>query len=400
MVIALEEGGGLIRREDGEVVLVPDVGGDWGQPLRGDDPYEPVRVGLADDGLLIGGRMPPGAVGAELVDASGERHGVPVQGGYYAAALSDGPDVSPALAFRDAAGAFVHRPLPAAYPHQPVEDAEVPCPVCGAMQYELYLPTEEWRAGRGRKGTDSFVPGPLIICRVCGLQEHGGGITRYSPAEVPEGDEMTEAERQAREARARAERTLQRWYAHTMTLSAVTFPIYAAEGLPARINGQASRGDDLTSLTVGQAESLGDGPFVERPTIEVTTSADPHERRELTVAREVYASLIESDGHEPPRPGLSDPAMILWFRAHRRARAAAGALAPTGEIAITIEGTPEPFLLIGAPPARWAAVRRHHGLTVTVAARDTDPGALVIEPVADPVARLVGPRPPEPADGP
>jgi hypothetical protein len=44
----------------------------------------------------------------------------------------------------------------------------------------------------------------------------------------------------------------------------------------------------------------------------------------------------------------------------------------------------------------WVAVRRHHDLTVTIAARGIDPASLVIEPIADPAARLLGPEPNEP----
>jgi NADPH:quinone reductase-like Zn-dependent oxidoreductase len=43
----------------------------------------------------------------------------------------------------------------------------------------------------------------------------------------------------------------------------------------------------------------------------------------------------------------------------------------------------------GAPP-------RHHDVTVTIAAREIDPASLIIEPIADPAARLLGPEPAEP----
>jgi hypothetical protein len=38
-------------------------------------------------------------------------------------------------------------------------------------------------------------------------------------------------------------------------------------------------------------------------------------------------------------------------------------------------------------------VRRHEGLTITIAARDLNPQTITIEPIADPAARLLGPRP-------
>ncbi len=60
-------------------------------------------------------------------------------------------------------------------------------------------------------------------------------------------------------ARIRAEQAVQRWYSNKITLMAFTFPIYAAEGWPARINGSGSRGDDLTRLVIAHAELLPDG---------------------------------------------------------------------------------------------------------------------------------------------
>ena len=134
--------------------------------------------------------------------------------------------------------------------------------MCAAVQYDEYFPTEEWRAGRGTKGTETFVPSLLVVCRVCGHQEQAGGISRMGQADNPDEDEVARA---ARMARIRADQAVQRWYANKITLIAITFPIYAAEGWPARINGQSSSGDDLTSLAIAHAETLPDLMFVQRP---------------------------------------------------------------------------------------------------------------------------------------
>jgi hypothetical protein len=37
-------------------------------------------------------------------------------------------------------------------------------------------------------------------------------------------------------------------------------------------------------------------------------------------------------------------------------------------------------------------VRRHHDVTITIAAREINPAALIIEAIADPAARLLGPQ--------
>ena len=393
VLIELPGAEGIVRRDDGEIVLTHDVTLDWGQPLQPYDRYQPIRIGLSDERMLFGGLLPPGAVSVEAVEATGVRKAAAVGGGTYAVIFEDGEHSEPSLGYRDEAGAFVHRPMPAAYPHQPVTDAEEPCPVCGAVEYEEYFPTEDWRGGGGVKGTDTFVPSPLIVCRVCGHQEQAGGIMRIGQ---PDNDNEDEATRDARMARIRAEQAVQRWYANKMTLMGVTFPIYAAEGWPARINGQGSHGDDLTHLVIAHAERLPDSMFVQRPRIEVTTSIDPYERGELAVARAALASGIEADANRRPTDGLSDAALTLWFRAARRQRVAGSHQAPVSETEITIDGAREPFLTVGTPNAHWVAVRRHHDVTITIAAREIDPASLIIEPIADPAARLLGPEPDEP----
>jgi hypothetical protein len=392
-VIELAGGEGIVRRDDGEIVLTHDVTLSSGQPLQPWDRYQPIRIRLSGERMLFGGLLPPGAVSVEAVDATGVRRAAAVRDGTYAVIFEDGEHGEPALGYRDRAGAFVHRPMPAEYPHVPVTDAEEPCPVCGAIAYDEYFPTEEWRAGRGTKGTDTFVPSPLVVCRVCGHQEAGGVIMRF---EQPDSAGEDEAAREARMARIRAEQAVQRWYANKMTLLGVTFPIYAAEGWPARINGQGSSGDDLIHLSIAHAETLPDSMFVERPRIEVTTSIDPYQPGELAIARNVFASGLEAEAHRQPSDGLSDAALTLWFRAARRRRVAGSHDAPVSEIEITIDGAREAFVTVGTPNAHWVAVRRHHDVTITIAAREIDPASLIIEPIADPAARLLGPEPDEP----
>lgn len=395
VLVELPGGEGIVRRDDGEIVLTHDVTLDRGQAPQPWDRYQPIRVGLGDERMLVGGLLPPGAVSVEAVEASGVRKPAVVGGGAYAVIFEDGEHGEPALGYRDAVGAFVHRPMPADYPHHPVADAEEPCPICGAIDYEEYFPIEEWRGGSGQKGTDTFVPSPLIVCRVCGHQEQAGGIIRMDASRSGRGDDA--AARAARMDRVRAERALQRWYSNKITLMAVTFPIYAAEGWPARINGSGSRGDDVTNLTIAHTETPPEEfMFVPRPRIEVTTSIDPHHPGALAIAREEFASRIEADTHRHPRDGLSDAALTLWFRAARRQRAASAHEAPVSETEIMVDGAREPFLTIGTPNTLWVAVRHHHDLMITIKAREIDPASLAIEPIADSNARLLGPQPHEP----
>jgi hypothetical protein len=203
-LIKLPGGEGIVRRDNGEIVLTHDVTLDRGQPLQPHDFYQPIRIGLSDERMLFGGLLPPGAVSVEAVEATGVRKAAAIGGGTYAVILDDGEPSEPAMGYHDAAGAFVHRPMPAEYPHQPVADAEEPCPVCRAVQYEEYFPTEAWRGGRGREGSDSFVPSPLIVCRLCGHQEQAGGIMRSAQSDNADEDP---AAREARTARIRAEQS-------------------------------------------------------------------------------------------------------------------------------------------------------------------------------------------------
>ena len=83
-------------------------------------------------------------------------------------------------------------------------------------------------------------------------------------------------------------------------------------------------------------------------------------------------------------------------RSGRRQRVAGSHEAPVSQTDITIGGAREPFLTVGTPNAHWVAVRRHHDVTITIAAREIDPASLIIEPVADPATRLLGPNPDEP----
>jgi hypothetical protein len=66
------------------------------------------------------------------------------------------------------------------------------------------------------------------------------------------------------------------------------------------------------------------------------------------------------------------------------------------ETLITSDGTPEPFLTLSSPTGCWVATRRHNDLAITVAGHDLDPTTITIEPIADPAARLLGPKPEDP----
>lgn len=326
------------------------------------------------------------------MDDLGRRVDAGVGGSAYAAIIAQPNDGNePIVCCRDAHGKPVRRPLPADYPSEPVTDTDQPCPACGAIEYEEYVPTEQWRGGTvGPNGT--MIPNPVVTCRVCGQEESEGSFYAHSSD-----DDEDEAVREARIARAKAERRVQRWYADTMTLRAVTFPIYAAESWPARIGRTGSRRDVLTEITIRHDDSDGDAFAGDRHRLEVTTSTDEFQlTNEVRHASESLQDWVASRDAQTSWPDASHAAKTLWLAARSRQHRGIALSAGRAEQSITIDGAAQPFLTLTVSTGSWVAVHAHHDLMITIAGHDLDPAALTIEPIANPAARLLGPRPQDP----
>ncbi len=390
ILIELPGGEGVVRRDDGEIVITHDISDERGEPLCGRE-HRPVKTWLDHDRCLVGGLLPQGGVSAEVVDDRGTRVAATVGGGAYLAILEQPNDGhEPVVCCRDDAGAPVRRPLPADYSSEPVDDAQEPCPGCGAVEYDECVPSESWRGGTSGPG-GTIIPSPIVVCRVCGHEEHEGTFFGLASSD----DTEDEATREARIARALADRRTQQWYSHAMTLRAVTFPIYAAEGWPAMVGGSGSRGDQLTNLTIRHHDTSDADPYAgDLPWLEVTTSNDdPRYGDELTKATSALDNWLHNDGTRSRWPSASHAAVTLWLRARDRAVRATVREAIRSDQLITVDGTPQPFLTLTAPGGRWVAVRRHDDLTITIAADNLDPTTITIEPIPDPAARLLGPEP-------
>jgi hypothetical protein len=395
VLVSLLEGAGVVRRVDGATVVTDDVSEGHGTHLRVEDPYHPVKSWVDDDRSVVGGLLQPGAVSAEVVDDLGVRVEATIGGhGAYAAIIAQPNDgVDPIVCCRDVTGRPVRRPLAAEYRCEPVIDAEEPCPACGAVAYAEYFPTEQWRGGRPGPG-GVIIPNPIVVCCECGHEAPEGSFFGASVSD--EGED--EAERQARIAKAQAEARVQQWYANTMLLRGVTFPIYAADGWPARIGGSGSRGDVLTAITIAHDKaSSSDGDAGSLHRLEVTTSVDEfqlsHELRHARETLEVWA------GNQQPQmswEGRSHAAITLWLAAHQRRSRGLVLAAERTQQPIILDGAPQPFLTLTTSTGSWVAVRTHHDLMITIAAHHLQPTAIALEPIADPTARLVGPRPPDP----
>jgi len=391
VLVSLPSGAGVVRAEHG-LLVTDDVGDGGGTYLRDSDPFHPEQSWVSETQSIVGALLPPGATSAEVVGDRGERVVAMVGGGAYAAVLDQPNDGrEPVVCCRDEAGRPVRRPWAADYPSRRVDDAEEACPACGATDWDVYSPFEEWRGGRGSKVDGTHVASPVVSCRVCGHEEPEGGIMRFSSP-----DDEDEAARAERVARWRAEQRVQRWYENKLTLRAVAFPMYAAEGWPAQIRGSGSQGDVLTELTIAHFESEDADLLDSKPRIEVITSIDPHDRDEIAIARRRLEQWVNDEIDLPHSPELSDAAITLWFSAVDRLRRAAALGATNSETQIRIDGSPASFVTLTTPSGRWVAVRRHDDLTVAIAARDLDPSTVTIEPIPDPAARLLGPEPQQP----
>lgn len=390
VLIRLEEGAGVVRKPDGMTLVTGDVDQGWGTYLRRELPYQPESTWLDADRSVVGGLLAPGVASVEVIDDRGSRTAASIGDGAYAAIIRQ-PNCGyePVVCWRDAGGALVRRPLPAGYPSARVTDSEEPCPACGAVDYDECTPTQTWRGGRcPPDGTT--IPNPIVVCRVCGHWEPEP--TFYAPLGDSDRAE-DEAERETRLARDR----VHRWYAGLMTLRAATFPLYAADGWPARLGGSGSHGDQQMSVIIRHRDAPDMDPFDTSPAqIDVTTSNERSTRdAEITLARQALEMWLHNDGTRSRWPQASHAAITLWQRAREREISARVLSADRSEQMLAIDGVREPFLTL-TTAAGWVAVRRHGDLTVTVTGRDVDPTALTIEPIAAPAARLLGPQPPDP----
>jgi hypothetical protein len=407
VLIELPGGEGVVRRDDGEVVLTRDVQDDDGYPLGGRE-YRPDTASLNDDRTLVGGLLPPGAVSAEVVDDSGTRITATAGGGAYATIVKQTfRGREPVVCCRDPDGRPVARPLPRDWTRAPVTDAEVPCPGCGAIAYDEVTPTDGSRGGRGGHGHDGpLVPGKVTVCRACGHEEGAGrAITRLGSIDEEPLDEAEAAERKARR---RAHRRVEKWYLDELTLRGVGFPIYAAENWPGsvQIGGglgtwgefvgpQSAEADDVRHLTIDHYTSPDTDRFSDRPRLKVTTSVDDSRWGNTHVDQARWILGAWHQEQNPSWPEASDAALYLWLAARDRDKRALVHSAAESEEHITIDGAAEPFLMLSTPAGPWVAIRRHDDLTIILAARDADPATIMLEPIADPAVRLLGSEPHE-----
>jgi hypothetical protein len=394
VLVELLTGEGVVRGDDGVLTVTRDVaGGDHGQPLRDGDVYHPIEVWLSGARSLVGGLVAPGATAVEVVDDRGMRISARLGGGAYAVMLTEPSHChEPIVCCRDEAGDPVRRPLPENYPRAAVLDAGEPCPACGAVDYEECVPTESWRGRRSGPDGVTMVISPIVVCRRCGHEEAEGGISRYGSTAGKEDDTANDE----RVARWRAEQRAHRWQINLMTLRAVRFPIYAADGWPVQISGGHLDGEEQTSVRIAHFQSEDADRLGDPPSLTVDTSIQALHEPELKLARQELERLVQDEVNRPFSPGLSDAAITLAFRTLSRRCRATALTAAASEVDIQIDGAPGSFHCLTAVSGRWVAIRRHHDITITITSRGPGPQTLAIDPIADPAARLLGPQPSDP----
>jgi hypothetical protein len=274
-----------------------------------------------------------------------------------------------------------------------VTDAQEPCPACGAIDYDEYTPFEEWRGGRPGPDGTTIDPTPVVSCRVCGHEEPEGAFIMRSERDASE-DEATRA---ARIARARAHWRKRQWLSDTMTLRAVQFPIYGAEGWPGQLGGVGSRDDQIISIKIHHYETPDADMWAGgRPRLAITTRRGELRPGEaLSEARQALESVIRQDAGAGQWPDASHAAITLWLEARNRERRAAVLNARQSEKLITIDGVSTSALMLNAPHNRWAAAVRRGDLTGIVATHDLEPASLRLAPISDPAAAMLGPEPPD-----
>jgi hypothetical protein len=320
--------------------------------------YGPAVEGIGDR-TVQGGELPPGAVAAEVVDDAGVRHDAAVANGAWVVVLDQavrGED--PVVRFADTNGKTIARPLPAKWPRSPVDDAPEPCPACGASEWDEVRPRDDSRGSRSTDG--GWEPTPIVVCRACGHEERIGVF--YAAEGDPAGAAAAwEAEQREQERAA---------------IRGLSIPAYAAHGWPARLGSWGGTDDETDSVTVQHGEHSDD--------LSVQTEREDCEpESERVLARlALHSALADVDGGWPER---SEAGLTIWMATAERNLRRVAATASVEILALEVDGERRDFHLARAG-TRWAAVRRHAGLVVTVTADGVSPSEIALITVADPTS--------------
>lgn len=204
--------------------------------------YETAIEGLADEHTVQGGRLPPGATAAEVVDDTGRRVPANVANGAWIVVVDQEADDTLPVRFFDDSGQAVARPWPEEWPREPVADADEPCPACGGTSWSMLT-----RVGNtfdlDEPDDEDWGPSRMVVCDTCG---NGSTMGSFISFDRDEDDEVPSEEMQ----RAGWEMLEARENAAKAALEKLSFPIYQAKGAETRLLGWGG-GDVLNEVTVG-----------------------------------------------------------------------------------------------------------------------------------------------------
>jgi hypothetical protein len=394
VLVHTESGAGVVRTAHGLAVTI-DVEQEAGGYLRAEDRYAPERAwGAAWERCAVGGLLPPGASSAAVIDELGQTHeAVTGEGAYVAEIGPASPMLAPVVCCYDEDKRVVPRPRAGEYPSVAVTDATERCPACGAIEWDEYVPTEQWRGGRTGAGGER-VPSPIVCCRICGHEEPEGVFFAHRCGSDDGGDEAARVRRLA-DAKARARR--RRWMSDTMTIRAAEFAIYFADGLPARVAGSGSQGEVESEITVRQYAALQseDPLFEQTPALAITTAlAELSNHRGLADLRRALEQWISDLHPGGDWPAASHAAITLWLRARQRERRARTLAATQDTCTLIVDGAPASAARLRTADGLWVAYVEHSDLILTVTGSDLAPTSLKLVALTDPT-QLLGLEPPE-----
>jgi hypothetical protein len=381
ILLELPGGAGLVQDDEGFVRVTGDVSRDWGVYLQAEDPYAPGCSSFGEQRSVVGGRLPAGAVSADVIDGRGTRIKAVVAGDLYLAALNEPEDGGhePIVCCRDPAGNPVRRPLAGDYPSVRVADATVRCPACDALDYEEYTPTEEWRGGSVVNG--ETVPGPIVCCRVCGWELPE--LTFYAFPDKTTGDSPDEEQaRAARVAQIHANRVER----DRGSVQELGFPFYAVVGRQARYHGSGSNGVPESATVAHYGDESATTDRKARPQVTVgTVRADPQSGNDPNLLlRELSIWIAATDRESGLPKGSRAEITLARFASERECRAQALAAARS-EISITIDAVPCRFQALTTSDGFWVASGYHGEFTITICAHDASSSEVALETLTDPV---------------
>jgi hypothetical protein len=383
ILVSVEHADGIaavVRRQDGVWLAgYLEAGGATGLA-----DYVPVVEGLSGDRTVQGGLLPPGAVGAEVVDRVGDRRRATAANGAWVVVL-DQPvtgELSP-VRFVDRDGETVPRPVPDDWARAPVVDLFEPCPACGAIGWDELRPLGDARGRRSTPG-GGWEPAPIVVCRTCGHEELEGGalVSLAGDGEAPAGPATDSAISQAQEEWRRADRA---------GLERVGFPVYAVAGRVPELGGHGSSAHDVVqSVTVVHRDPPPGG--LVRLSVE-TTVVDQLFEGEAEIARNALVNALHDrvpENGEPGRgPPRSEAGAAVWLVALHRERTRLAALAEVREQTLRVDRQEEAFC-VAELGSSWSAVHRRGDLLIIVTGRDAPIGEVALESLDNVADALAG----------